>query len=106
MKKKIKIDGKKYCLCNDDTEINSDIRIVILQRGWVMIGRFVRIGNDCELHDASVIRVWGTTEGLGQLANEGEQKNTILDKCNGVVRFDNLTMIASIDCDAKKWAIL
>jgi len=87
-----------------DKESIGDIKIVILQRGWVMIGRFEKEGTECKLHNASVIRVWGTTKGLGQLANEGKQKETILDKCYGLVQFDWLTVVAIIDCKEDIWA--
>jgi hypothetical protein len=79
-------------------------KIVILQRGWVMVGRFERNGSDCKLHNASVIRIWGTTEGLGQIAMSGPTQSTKLDKCGGLVEFDYLTMIASISCEESKWA--
>lgn len=82
---------------------NGDIKIVILQRGWVMIGRFERNGSDCKLHNASVIRNWGTKRGLGELAMEGKKPNTILDKCGGLVEFDYLTVVATISVDEKKW---
>ncbi len=78
------------------------IKIAILQRGWVMVGRFERDGNDCALRDAAVIRVWGTTNGLGELARNGKTSKTVLDKC-GTVRFDYLTIVALIDCDGSKW---
>lgn len=80
-----------------------DIRIVILQRSWAMVGRFERYASDCKLHDASVIRRWGTTNGLGQIAKDGPTDETILDKCNGEVCFDYLTVVATIQCDENKW---
>jgi hypothetical protein len=79
-----------------------DIKIVILQRGWVMVGRLSREGNDCALMDASVIRVWGTTKGLGEIALGGPTASTKLDKA-GVVQFDYLTTVAIISCEASKW---
>jgi len=79
-----------------------EIKIVILQRGWVMVGRFSRVGSDCKLHDASVIRIWGTTRGLGEIAQNGPTEKTILDKC-GKVEFDYLTVVAAISCEVKKW---
>lgn len=82
---------------------NSNIKIVILQRGWVAVGRFSRKENDCELTDAYFIRRWGTSYGLGELAIEGKQSETILDKA-GKVEFDYLTVIAAIDCDEKVWS--
>ena len=84
-------------------EIEGDIKIVILQRGWNMIGRFERTGSDCKLHNASVIRIWGTTDGLGQLATKGKTSSTKLDKCGGVVAFDYLTVVATIDCSEEIW---
>ena len=42
-------------------------KIVILQRGWIMIGRLERNGSDCKLHNAATIRSWGTTKGLGDI---------------------------------------
>lgn len=76
-------------------------KICILQRGWVMVGDFERNGNDCTLTNASVIRVWGTTKGLGEIALNGPTSATKLDPC-GTARFDYLTTIAVLDC-SEKW---
>jgi len=81
----------------------SPIKIVILQRGWCMIGRFERDGSNCKLHDAAVIRQWGTTKGLGQIAEGGPTDLTKLDKCHGEVGFDYLTVVATIDCKEGVW---
>lgn len=83
-------------------EFDGDIKIVVLQRGWVYIGRFERIGNDCKLHNAYCIRVWGTTKGLPELVN-GATKDTKLDKCDGVVEFDWLTVIHTIAVKKESW---
>lgn len=99
----ISINGVTYVQKGSETEVKGDIKIVILQRGWVMIGRFERVGNDCKLHNASVIRTWGTSYGLGELASEGAKLGTKLDKCHGVVQFDYLTVVATIDCEESKW---
>jgi hypothetical protein len=96
------VNGKTY-YSESKKQFDGPIKIVILQRGWVMIGRFERNGSDCKLHDASVIRNWGTTKGLGELAIEGKKKDTKLDKCGGVVEFDYLTVIAAISVDESKW---
>lgn len=84
-------------------DIVSPIKICVLQRGWVMIGRFTRDGNNCNLTNAYNIRQWGTTKGLGELAESGATSKTVLDKCNGVVEFDALTMCFSIDCKESSW---
>lgn len=97
------LNGKTYYSSPINSEITGDYKIVILHRGWVMIGRLERIGSDCKLHNASVIRNWGTTKGLGELAMEGKKKDTKLDKCGGVVEFDYLTVVATIAVNEDLW---
>ena len=99
---KIVVDGKTY-YSEKPCEEDSEIKIVILQRGWAMVGRFKRDGSDCSLRDASVIRTWGTTKGLGELAESGKTSSTKLDKVNDV-SFHELTIVATIDCDDKIWS--
>lgn len=102
MAKSIVVDGVTYYASKPEA-IDSDIKIVILQRGWILVGRFSRKGSDCKMTDASVIRNWGTTKGLGELAQSGPTGSTKLDKCFGLVEFDYLTMVASIGCEEKIW---
>jgi len=98
------IDEVKYVRADAvNQDIKGDLKIVILQRGWIMVGRFTRNGSDCVLSNASTIRRWGTTKGLGELAANGTLKDTILDKCLGQVQFDYLTVIATIDCKEASW---
>jgi hypothetical protein len=102
---KITIEGKDYVPLDsiDKPEYEGDIKIVVLQRGWVYIGRFERNDNDCKLHNAYNIRRWGTENGLGELANEGKKEDTILDRCHGVVEFDYLTVVCMISCREDVW---
>lgn len=81
------------------------MKIIVLQRGWVMIGRLERDGSECKLHNAKVIRNWGTTKGLGEIALGGPTSSTKLDPCGGVVEFDYLTVVCAISCDESKWQI-
>lgn len=99
----IVIDGEIYVPKSSAVQPKGDIKIVVLQRGWVMVGRFERSGSDCSLHNASVIRAWGTTKGLGEIAIGGPTSNTKLDKCGGLVQFDYLTVVALISCEEKSW---
>ena len=103
----IEINGIKYIPKDSvsKTEYTGDIKIVVLQRGWVYIGRFERLGNDCKLHNASCIRTWGTTKGLPELVH-GPTSNTKLDKCDGVVEFDWLTVVHTLTVNAEKWKSL
>ena len=80
-----------------------DIRIVILQRGWVYIGRFTRNDNLCQLRNAFCIRTWGTTKGLPELVN-GSTSSTKLEKCDGVVEFDWLTVVHTITVNPERWS--
>ena len=99
--KTVIIDDEKYV--SEKEVIKGNVKIVILQRGWNMVGRFERNGSDCKLSGASVIRVWGTIKGLGEIALHGPTSKTVLDRCNGVVEFDYLTVVATISCDEFKW---
>lgn len=99
MSKSIIVDGVEY----KPTQAHGQVRIVVLQRGWVIVGRYVRDGENCYLHGASVIRNWGTTKGLGELALEGPKKDTKLDPTNGLVEFHRLTEICTIACEDAKW---
>lgn len=100
----IEINGVKYVPKDSvqRVEHTGDIKIVVLQRGWVYIGRLERNDNDCKLHSAYCIRTWGTTKGLPELVN-GATSSTKLDKCEGVVEFDWLTVIHTITVNQDKW---
>ena len=101
--KTLKIDEVEYVRADSVKDLEGEIKIVILQRGWVMVGYFKRDGSDCVLSNSSTIRTWGTTNGLGQIANEGPTSSTKLDKNYGKVEFDYLTVVALISCEVGKW---
>lgn len=101
----ITIDEVRYIRADsikDQPKPTGEIRILILQRGWNMIGYFKQEGSKCTLENASVIRIWGTTKGLGELAAKGPLSNTKLDPC-GTVNIHELTIIASINCEDSIW---
>jgi uncharacterized protein YunC (DUF1805 family) len=97
----ITVNGKTY-YSEKQNQITGNLKIVVLQRGWVLIGNFEQNGDKCKLHNACVIRVWGTTKGLGELV-DGPTSTTTLDKCHGVVEFNELTMVLSISAREEKW---
>lgn len=75
-------------------------KIVALQSGFVFVGYVEPHPNNHELvriREAYNIRVWGTTNGLGQLALEGTQSETVLDFC-GVVSPHKHAVLFYIDC--------
>lgn len=105
-----KIELIKALLTDETTNATSDfkidgskIKIVILQRGWVFVGKWSQDGSKCTLTDAKNIRTWGTTKGLGELASNGVTSSTKLDDVNDV-SFHELTVVATIDCDDKIWS--
>jgi len=84
-----------------------EIRIIILQRGWVMIGEYERDGFYGRLRRGAVIRNWGTAgdhRGLGYLAAHGPTAETHLEPCALPVEFHELTTVAQLVCDAEIWA--
>lgn len=78
--------------------------IVILQRGWVVVGDFSKKGSECTIKNGFVVRRWGTTKGLGELAAEGPLANTTLDPLLET-KFHELAIVARIKCSSK-WAKL
>ena len=77
-------------------------QIVILNRGWVVVGDYSEKGDDCFLTNASVIRTWGTTKGLGELAENGPLTNTKLDPCP-MLTFNKLTVVARMNVNENNW---
>lgn len=84
-------------------ETGGDVRIVILQRGWVVVGRYYRRGQQCRVKNGYVIRKWGTAEGLPELAIKGPLADTVLDKSPDI-EFHQLTEVANISCAEEKWS--
>lgn len=82
----------------------SEHRIVVLQRGWVAVGKLDRsAAPQLKLENASIVRRWGTSQGLGELAMSGPQPNTKLDPA-GTLEFHELAVVTTFVTDAEKWA--
>ena len=101
----IKVNGVDYVRKDSvsDKVYPGDVKIVILQRGWVYIGKYTQNKDAmmCELNNAYCIRKWGTTKGLPEL-KDGPTKDTVLDPA-GKVTFHLLTTIAILDVDGDAW---
>ena len=79
--------------------------IAILDRGWIFVGR--RITAFCPpdlllLENASCIRYWGTSRGIGELALEGPKSGTKLDPA-GSLTVPMSSVIALIDAVESAW---
>lgn len=99
----LEVNGKTYVLKGSQkTAPTGNIKIAILQRGWIFVGRFSKVGSDCKLENAYNIRNWGTTKGIGELV-DGPTSKTVLD-ATPTVNFHEMTIVALIDVDEKGWA--
>ena len=99
MKDTIEINGKTYkAVANDSTKK----QIIVLQRGWVIVGDVTRDGDYLIVTNCAVIRIWGTTNGLGELALNGPTAKTKLDPC-GDNTIHVLTSIMVMDVNPEKW---
>jgi len=79
-------------------------RIVVLQRGWIFVGKYYEDGEYIVLENASNVEKWGTEEGLGELADKGELSETRLRACKDEVRYHKLTEVFSILCNQQNWS--
>ena len=77
------------------------LAIVVLDRGFVYIGKVTMENDWCVIENAKNIRIWGTTNGLGELV-KGPTKNTKLDQA-GTLRAPMRAVIHIIDVEADKW---
>lgn len=98
----LEVNGKTYVLKGSKPSVDGPIKIAILQRGWVFVGRFKKDGSDCRLENASCIRQWGTTKGIGELC-DGPTFKTVLDPCQ-TVRFHEMTIVALLDVSEAGWS--
>jgi hypothetical protein len=86
-----------------ETKTLRGFAIVVADRGFVYVG-YVEVDDQwCVITEAFNVRKWGTTGGLGQLAQEGPQEGTVLDPA-GTVRVPLRAVMHLIDTEASKWS--
>lgn len=77
--------------------------IVVAMAGHVWVAKSVTYdGTFYHLHNARIIRRWGTEQGLNQLVN-GPHKETIVDEAAPLVTVVASAMIALIPCSEGAW---
>jgi hypothetical protein len=102
--KTITIDDTEYVRADSlAPPHDSEVRIVVLQRGWVLVGRYREDGDRVLLSDAHVIERWGTTKGLGELVH-GPTADTRLRHA-GSVEAHRLGVVLTIAAETDKWAL-
>lgn len=96
----IVIDGVEFQPVNAN---KSGRKIIVLDNGFVYTGFVTETETGITVNKARCIRVWGTTGGLAQLANEGPTSSTKLDaEITLHARFASVVHI--IDCkESAKW---
>ena len=72
--------------------------IVVCYERWHLIGDVTETKQGVTIANASVIRYWGTTKGLGEIACTGVTKKTVLDFC-GEIRVPTASIVMRIKCE-------
>lgn len=78
------------------------ISIVIADRGHVWVGPVILADGFATITGGAAVRIWGTTNGLGQLAKLGPTINTVLDAVP-TVHVRESAVISYIPCEASAW---
>ena len=81
--------------------VKHGIQIVVLDRGFIYVGSVTTDEEWVHIENASNIRVWGTTTGLGELVS-GPTKATKLDK-TGNIKASRKALIALIAVEEGAW---
>ena len=83
-------------------EKDCGVRIVILQRGHIAVGHVYTAADEVRIENAAIVRRWGTTNGLGELAKQGPLSETILDDCP-TLHAHPLTVVGMMEVEANAW---
>ena len=78
------------------------IQIVVVKLGWVLVGHVKEEEDHLVLENAACIRQWGTTKGLGELAQYGPRPQSNIDPI-GTVQVSKHAVLFRIDCKEDKW---
>ena len=96
----IRIDEVEYVRA--DSVKPTKKQIVVLQRGWVVIGDVEKTADEVKINNCAVIRVWGTENGLGELAEKGKMTNTKLDPCPALT-VHPLSVVLYMNVNESRW---
>lgn len=69
----------------------------------MVIGDVEKTEADLRINNCSVIRVWGTSKGLGQIAEEGPTDKTKLDPCPPVT-VHPLSVVLCMNVNEEEWS--
>jgi hypothetical protein len=88
-------------MAKSELKLKSPNQIVVLDRGFIYVGRVEIQGDMVTITNARNIRRWGTSKGLGELANDGPTPKTQLDTA-GTVTAPLRAVIHFIECK-REW---
>lgn len=97
----IQVNGETYHR-SPPTPTDSTRKIVVCDRGFVFVGLVSVDGETVVITECSCVRRWGTTKGIGELAECGPLKETKLDP-QPTTRVHQLQVVCMIDCKEEAW---
>lgn len=97
----IRINDVDYVRADAQPDTKGDIKIAVLDRGFVYVGRCAIEGDWLTITNAMNIRKWGTTKGLGELVN-GPLSGSVMDAV-GTVKVPLRGVMHLIDVSQTKW---
>jgi len=83
-------------------KVNHGLQIAVLDRGWVFVGHVSTDAEWCYIDKAECVRIWGTTRGIGELAENGPLPNTKLDP-SPTIHVSIKALLFLVKCNAEKW---
>lgn len=98
----IKIDEVEYVRADSVHISPTTKQILVLQRGWIVVGDVEKTEAEVKINNCSVIRIWGTSKGLGEIAENGPTDKTKLDKCPPVI-VHPLSVVLYMNVNEEKW---
>ena len=102
MQNTIEVNGVSYTK-TDSIELKpTKKQILVLQRGWVIVGDVSQESSMVSVSNCSVVRVWGTSNGLGELAENGPLSETVLDPCPST-QIHELSVVLRMNLNESKW---
>ena len=91
----IMINGEEYV----KKQVFSSYKILVLNNGHVIRGEVEEKDGGYIVNGAEVIRRWGTTKGIGELARKNNNASPIIDPLNGLVFVEKTSVIYMIDVE-------
>ena len=102
MQNTIEVNGVSYTKTDSIETKPTKKQILVLQRGWVIVGDVSQESSMVSVSNCSVVRVWGTSNGLGELAENGPLSETVLDPCPPVQAHE-LSIVLRMNANESNW---